>query len=367
MQTANVAPPRDRDGFEIAIVCALKLERDAVEALMEVDFKERGRTYGKDGQDRNAYTTGVLGGKAVVLAYPRDMGTLNAATVASDMRFSFKNIKMCLVVGITGGAPRTPDGSDILLGDIIISTAVIQLDFGRQHPNGFKRKSAVENTLGRANPEIANFLALLAGDRATRRLATKTSEYGRASTLASKFAHPGLSPGCLFPSGYRHKHQDPQKCAICSNCTGWDDPVCDEAERASCKELKCDERALSHDMTDAFERTPGGGPRPQEALPANIHFGRVASSNGVMKSGVHRDKLMASEEVIAFEMEGAGTWDQLPTVVVKSVCDHADSHKNKAWQGYAAATAASCAKAILEEWEESDVAKTQTVHEAPGV
>ena len=53
-------------------------------------------------------------------------------------------------------------------------------------------------------------------------------------------------------------------------------------------------------------------------------------------------------------MEGAGTWDQLPTVIVKSVCDYADSHKNKGWQGYAAVTAASCAKAILEEWEVSD-------------
>ena len=74
----------------------------------------------------------------------------------------------------------------------------------------------------------------------------------------------------------------------------------------------------------------------------------------MIKSGFHRDKLIASERAIGFEMEGARTWDQLPTVIVKSACDYADSHKNEAWVGYAAATAASCAKAILEEWEESD-------------
>ena len=66
------------------------------------------------------------------------------------------------------------------------------------------------------------------------------------------------------------------------------------------------------------------------------------------KSGFHRDKLVANERVIGFEMEGAGTWDQVPTVIVKSVYDYADSHRNKGWQGYAAAMA------ILEEWEVSD-------------
>ena len=85
-----------------------------------------------------------------------------------------------------------------------------------------------------------------------------------------------------------------------------------------------------------------------EGRPPEIHFGRIASGNGVIKSAFHRDKLMASERVVGFEMEGRGCG------TVKSVCDYADIHENKAWQGYAAATAASCAKAILEEWEMSD-------------
>jgi nucleoside phosphorylase len=49
-------------------------------------------------------------------------------------------------------------------------------------------------------------------------------------------------------------------------------------------------------------------------------------------------------------MEGNGVWDEVPCIVVKGVCDYADSHKNKEWQNFAAATAASASKAILERY-----------------
>ena len=78
----------------------------------------------------------------------------------------------------------------------------------------------------------------------------------------------------------------------------------------------------------------------KKAQKACIHFGRMACSNQVMKSGQHRDRIAQLEGVIGFEMESAGTWDYIPTIVIKSVCDYADSHKNKDYQEYAAATAA---------------------------
>ncbi|TKX22219.1 hypothetical protein C1H76_5508 [Elsinoe australis] len=49
-------------------------------------------------------------------------------------------------------------------------------------------------------------------------------------------------------------------------------------------------------------------------------------------------------------MEGAAVWDRIPTIVIKAVCDYADSHKNEDWQKYAAAVAAAGAKALLDEW-----------------
>jgi nucleoside phosphorylase len=70
-----------------------------------------------------------------------------------------------------------------------------------------------------------------------------------------------------------------------------------------------------------------------------------------MKSGEHRDHLVESEGVVGFEMEGAGVWDNISCIIIKGVCDYADSHKNKAWQMYAAATGAAAAKAFLQYWE----------------
>ena len=66
-----------------------------------------------------------------------------------------------------------------------------------------------------------------------------------------------------------------------------------------------------------------------------------------MKSGVARDAVAEAENIIGFEMEAAGLVEQLPTIIIKSVCDYADSHKNKKWQTYAAGTAAAAAKAVV--------------------
>lgn len=39
--------------------------------------------------------------------------------------------------------------------------------------------------------------------------------------------------------------------------------------------------------------------------------------------------------------------DSFPCLVIRGISDYADSHKNKIWQPYAAATAASYAKEFL--------------------
>lgn len=53
-------------------------------------------------------------------------------------------------------------------------------------------------------------------------------------------------------------------------------------------------------------------------------------------------------------MEGAGVWENLPSsLVIKGICDYADSHKSKRWQYYAAVTAAAATKAFLGIWSVS--------------
>jgi hypothetical protein len=39
--------------------------------------------------------------------------------------------------------------------------------------------------------------------------------------------------------------------------------------------------------------------------------------------------------------------DEFSCLVIQGICDYADSHKNKRWQPYAAATAAAYAKELL--------------------
>jgi hypothetical protein len=80
-------------------------------------------------------------------------------------------------------------------------------------------------------------------------------------------------------------------------------------------------------------------------------MGTFACGNSVMKSAGHRDGLAQEHGVIAFEMEGAGAWKEVPCIVVKGICDYADSHKNKQWQNFAAACAASVAVAILDRYD----------------
>jgi len=71
-----------------------------------------------------------------------------------------------------------------------------------------------------------------------------------------------------------------------------------------------------------------------------------------MKSGEDRDNVAARDGVIAFEMEGAGAWENFYScLVIKGVCDYADSHKSKRWQNYASATAAAVTKSFLEDWD----------------
>src|SRR3989440_3608490 len=51
----------------------------------------------------------------------------------------------------------------------------------------------------------------------------------------------------------------------------------------------------------------------------------------------------------SFEMEAAGLMDSFPCLVIRGICDYADSHENDRWQPYAAAVAAAYAKNRSEE------------------
>ena len=86
--------------------------------------------------------------------------------------------------------------------------------------------------------------------------------------------------------------------------------------------------------------------QPRDTSPS-IHYGTIGSANQVVKDAVTRERLRHQFGIICVEMEAAGLMDDFPCLVIRGICDYADSHKNKRWQPYAAATAAAYAKELL--------------------
>lgn len=93
---------------------------------------------------------------------------------------------------------------------------------------------------------------------------------------------------------------------------------------------------------DIVHREPRGTTTPR------LFFGNIASSDCVLNDGLTRDGYSQSfGRVLCFETEAVGLIRSFPCVVVRGICDYADSHRNKWWQPYAAATASACAKELL--------------------
>ncbi|KAH8692058.1 WD40-repeat-containing domain protein [Talaromyces proteolyticus] len=332
--------PNSRDEFAIAIICALTLEAEAVEELFDKTYDRLGEFYKKQPGDDNAYVNGRIGAHNVVLCYMPGMGKGNAASVASSLKISYKRIEVALIIGICGGAPYLSNQEEIFLGDVIIGDAVVEYDFGRQHPGGFDRKTGVKDTLGRPNQEIRSLLAGLQAKRSRRELQAKMLHHLQEIQGSQlDWGRPNSVDDILFEASYQHKHYGSISHPRCLCLDDTSDNACEAALETICTRLGCDEDRICRRR----HRTEHYNPR--------VHIGKFASADTVMRSGIHRDNIIGREEVIGFEMEGAGVWDNIPCIIIKGVCDYADSHKNKAWQAYAAATGAATAKAFLEYWK----------------
>ncbi|KAI1354799.1 purine and uridine phosphorylase [Xylaria sp. FL0043] len=357
-KTESLAPSRTqplrREEFQIGLICALPLEYDAIALLFDEFWDDDGDPYGRAPGDTNTYTTGRIGNYNVVLALLPNMGRAAAAGAAASFRSSYSRLKLAFLVGICGGVPGTGTGGP-LLGDVIISKTVIQFDSGRQFPGKFVTKDTIEDNLGRPNKDIRGLIASFETHLGRRRLKRKAGEYLKDLQCAAAreqyqctYQYLGVAEDKLFAATYQHKHRAPQSCAVCD---GDGDNYCQSAARASCAELSCDEGQLVPRQLLAIK----GSLKPDEMQCPEILIGRMASGDTVMKSGEHRDQVAEEHNVIAFEMEGAGAWDEVPCIIVKGICDYADSHKNKKWQSFAAGTAASVMKAVLGRYASTDV------------
>ncbi len=351
--------PAGREDFEIAIICALPLESSALSYLFDEFFDDNGEgddgnangdQYQKVDGDANHYTTGRIGKHNVVLVVLPGMGKVHAAAAAASLSASFTRVRLALVVGICGGVPGpNKNGDELFLGDVVICNSLVQYDLGRQYPGGvFLRKDSLQDNLGRPNKDIRALLKSFETDRNRDRLERRTAHFlrelqanhaKRSRRRSGKYKYPGADEDELFQAEYRHRHRR----SDCCNA----EITCEVALSSSCDEIGCEEGyILERDGVNEKRKL-----EEEDSLKAQepaIYIGSVASGDTVMKSGEDRDRIAKEEGILAFEMEGAGVWDEIPCIVIKGVCDYADSHKRKKWQDFAAATAASATKALLE-------------------
>jgi nucleoside phosphorylase len=299
------------ENYKVGWICALPTEMAAAACMLD----ERHEMLPQPATDDNTYTLGQIGQHNVVIAcLPAGVtGVTSAACVAEQMRATFTALRFGLMVGIGGGAPS--EQHDIRLGDVVVSKpgdtsgGVIQYDFGKTVQEGrFVRTGSLNRP-----PDV--LLSALSSLQARHMY----EESQIAKLMADSVTrYPLRQQACTYLGTdsdqlYQWQYDHPKGESTCGRC----------------------------DSNELVKRQPRGSDNPR------VYYGLIASSNQVMRDGKTRERLRKDMNVLCFEMEAAGLMDRFPCLVVRGICDYADSHKNKQWQNYAAATAAAYAKELL--------------------
>jgi nucleoside phosphorylase len=225
------------------------------------------------------------------------------------------------MVGVGGGVPS--QNFDIRLGDVVVSRptlshgGVVQYDFGKTTESGFLRTGCLN-----APPTLLlNAIAKLEADRGQAE--ARFMKCFSKLNAWQEFSQEGVGPDVLFEPSYNHIDGE-----TCTNC----------------------------DLKRVIKRKPRG----RDFL---VLYGTIASGNQVMRDATERDKVSSElGGVLCFEMEAAGLMNTFPCLVIRGICDYADSHKNKRWQTYAGGAAAVYAKQVLSVIPSADVSRLGLVN-----
>ncbi|KAL7921513.1 hypothetical protein ACQKWADRAFT_295261 [Trichoderma austrokoningii] len=322
--------------YTVGWICALSTEYVAAQAFLD---ESHPLPENLPPTDSNTYKLGRIGHHNVVIAVlPNGEYGLSSATgVAKDLLRSFPNIRIGLMVGIGGGAPSAKH--DIRLGDVVVAVssgqgAVIQYDFGKIiqgeefQESGYLNQAPILLRTA-VNSLKAEYELDLEGNQIQRAI---DSALAKRPRLRRNYQRPDESSDRLYQSLVIHPAEGEADCfTVCGN-----------------------------DPSTLIERHQRG---EDEDNPA-VHFGLIASANTLIKDAVVRDSLIARKNILCFEMEAAGLMNHFPCLVIRGICDYSDSHKNKAWQGYAAMAAAAYAKDILSQIAPSRIEAEQKISEA---
>lgn len=305
--------------FTIGWISPLPLEKEAGRLVFDEEYPQEEVQY-----QNTYYLGGRIGQHEVVIGVQRKIGLSGAASLAERMRAGFPRIKYFLLVGIAGGVPRYgPAGavSEIVLGDVVVSYPRGNHGGVFQYDKGAWKGSGCLDFRGHTNGIHGDLLAAINNFRAKGRYNIADVLKQMRRKLDQKRMHQYDDPGPTCDSLYEDEYEH--------QCTEFDE----------CKDCCNNKYTISR-----TKRGKGAFRSPDTPF---IHFGTIGSSNQLQISAAERKRLQRGHEVICFEMEAAGVMEEYPCMVIRGICDYADSHKNKGWQNYAAATAAAYAREIL--------------------
>ena len=335
-------PTRPED-YTVGWICAIPTEYVVACELLDQEFGNH-ETPNINTQDSNLYTFGrIHEHNVVIVCLPKGRyGVTPAALVAERMYTSFPSLRFGLMVGIAGGAPSRKN--DIRLGDVVISAptpkhgGVIQYDFGKAVQNHEFEETGHLNS----PPEVLlNALAKIETKhkRKGHRIAeTVAGMIDNNELLRAEYNRPDEKYDRLYETSYSHIEQ-----GTC-DCQKADNP---KSQSGKIKQIDTSERVGIQGSETSVNLEVARGERRGIKNNPVLHYGLIASANKLMKDAIARDAVIKKHDVLCFEMEAAGLMNGFPCVVIRGICDYSDTHKNDAWQGYAAATAAAYAKELL--------------------
>jgi len=301
-------PLLTHDDYTVACICPMGVELAPIEAMLDEEHQSLPTS-----RDKNSYTFGRMGAHNVVIAVMPEIGNNSAAMVATQLLNDFTSIRFGLLVGIGGGVPGDNE-DDVRLGDVVVSKptatfgGVVQFDRVKIHSN---RRFEQIGTLNKPPAVLtANVQKLEAkhrreGNQISRYLLEMLEKF---PNMEEEYVYPGIKHDQLFQATYNH--EGGKTCQLCN-------------------------------QSMVVERVP------RKKLVPRVHYGTIGSSSLVIKDGISRERLKEDLGILCVEMEAAGLMDRFSCLVIRGICDYADSHKNKRWQPYAAATAAAYAKELL--------------------
>ncbi|KAJ8129671.1 hypothetical protein O1611_g3960 [Lasiodiplodia mahajangana] len=276
--------PRTPRDYTVGWICATSVELTAAVTMLDQRHPELLPLP----RDANRYYLGSIGEHDIVVAslLSGDIGTLPAATLATQMATAFPFIRFVMLAGIGSGIP-----TEVRLGDIVVGTSMGEYPEVVQWEEGVEEKDDRFMRTSSSNRQPGLLFTTSSTLQDQQELTEQNifrhvdAMVGRYPALEQYRVRPGSDTDIIFKDDYYHIDDND---AFDSDDIIMGEEDEDEGER-SCRGC---------DQTQAMMRTPRD---------MHVHYGLIASSNRVIENAFSRNTICEDlgNKVLCIETGGA--------------------------------------------------------------